>query len=192
MNILIDALPSELDGRAIDTNFRTWILFEQLMLDPVLTPYQKGVQALKLVYKEDPKSTTADARDPLLWFYRCGEPERRRTRKRGGSAKRVFDYDADANRIYAAFLAVYRIDLNAVEELHWWSFRALFDALPEETAIMRAIYWRSVDLSQFKGDALKNAKEMKRVYEIRDNTVDEQNAAVAAALMQGKDLAALL
>ena len=42
MNLILDDLPDALDGVEIQTDFRYWILFEQLMLDEDLSPLQKG------------------------------------------------------------------------------------------------------------------------------------------------------
>ena len=40
MNLILDDLPDTLDGVEIQTDFRYWILFEQLMLDEDLSPLQ--------------------------------------------------------------------------------------------------------------------------------------------------------
>ena len=130
-----------------------------------------------------------------MWFFRCGKDEERRSRRsarNGASPRRLYDYDQDAERIFASFWAVYGLDLNAVSYLHWWKFRAMFDALPDDSAIMRAIYWRSVDTSKLKGEEKKNADKKKKYYALRDSHADMKGDAVAAALMRGEDPAALL
>ena len=116
----------------------------------------------------------------------------RRTARSGAKPSRLYDYDQDAERIFASFWAVYGLDLNAVPYLHWWKFRAMFDALPDDSAIMRAIYWRGVDTSKLKGEEKKNADKKKKYYALRDSRADMQGDAVAAALMRGEDPAALL
>ena len=68
----------------------------------------------------------------------------------------------------------------------------MFDALPDDSAIMRAIYWRSVDTSKLKGEEKKNADKKKKYYALRDSHADSQGDAVAAALMRGEDPAVLL
>ena len=195
MNLILDDLPDTLDGVEIQTDFRYWILFEQLMLDEDLSPLQKGVNALNLIYKGTPTATQGTALASLLWFFRCGKDEDRRSRRSarsGASPRRLYDYDQDAERIFASFWAVYGLDLNAVSYLHWWKFRAMFDALPDDSAIMRAIYWRSVDTSKLKGEEKKNADKKKKYYALRDSRAELQGDAVAAALMRGEDPAALL
>ena len=193
MNLILDDLPDTLDGVEIQTDFRYWILFEQLMLDEDLSPMQKGINALNLIYKGAPTATPGTALASLLWFFRCGnEILVRRSARNGARPRRLYDYDQDAERIFASFWAVYGLDLNAVPHLHWWKFRAMFDALPDDSAIMRAIYWRSVDTSKLKGEEKKNADKKKKYYALRDSRAELQGEAVAAALMRGEDPAALL
>lgn len=195
MNLILDDLPHTLDGVEIETDFRYWILFEQLMLDEELSPLQKGMNALHLIYKGTPSAAHGNALASLLWFFRCGKDEDRRSRRsarRSTRPRRLYDYDQDAERIFASFYAVYGIDLNAVPYLHWWKFRAMFDALPDDSAIMRAIYWRSLDTSKLKGEEKKNADKKQKYYALRDSRADTLGEDVAAALMRGEDPAALL
>ena len=108
MNLILDDLPDTLDGVEIQTDFRYWILFEQLMLDEDLSPLQKGVNALNLIYKGTPTATQGTALASLLWFFRCGKDEdrwSRRTARSGLKPRRLYDYDQDAERIFASFWA---------------------------------------------------------------------------------------
>lgn len=56
-NMLVDYLPEtvEIEGTeyAIETNFRTFILFEMMMQDPELSDAEKARQGLELVYPGD-------------------------------------------------------------------------------------------------------------------------------------------
>lgn len=186
MNILIDELPEALDGVPINSDFRTWILFEELILDDTIEPLEKGLRALRLVYAGEPKSTARDAWAPLLWFYRCGKDPRPARERGAGGGPRAYDFEADAERIFSSFWQSYRIDLNDAN-LHWWKFRALLDGLPEDTSLSRAVYWRMVDTSKLKGEQLRNAKEKQKYYAIRDAALEKENDNVAAALMRGED-----
>ncbi len=62
----------------------------------------------------------------------------------------AFDYQCDAGYIVAAFQQAYGIDLTR-ERVHWFRFRALFAALPEETLMAKIMSWRTMDLSEYKG-----------------------------------------
>ena len=59
-NMLVDYLPEtvEIEGTeyAIETNFRTFILFEMMMQDPELSDAEKARQGLELVYPEIPEN----------------------------------------------------------------------------------------------------------------------------------------
>ena len=59
-NMLVDYLPEtvEIEGTeyAIETNFRTFILFEMMMQDPDLSDAEKARQGLELVYPEIPEN----------------------------------------------------------------------------------------------------------------------------------------
>ena len=57
----------------------------------------------------------------------------------------AFDYQCDAGYIVAAFQQAYGIDLTR-ERVHWFRFRALFAALPEETLMAKIMSWRTMDL----------------------------------------------
>lgn len=49
----------------------------------------------------------------------------------------------------AAFQQAYGIDLTR-EKVHWFRFRALFAALPEDTLIAKIMSWRTMDLSEYE------------------------------------------
>lgn len=88
----------------------------------------------------------------MIDFYRAGEQEP------GGSddgpsepaASPAFDYRCDAPYIVAAFQQAYGIDLTR-EKVHWFRFRALFAALPEDTLMAKIMSWRTMDLSEYEG-----------------------------------------
>lgn len=116
-NMLVDYLPEtvEIEGTeyAIETNFRTFILFEMMMQDPDLSDAEKARQGLELVYPEIPENLDA-AVDGLLWFYAGGKRWRE---KRAGAVEgttgvqRIYSFEHDDDYIYSAFLTQYHIDL---------------------------------------------------------------------------------
>ena len=129
MNLLTDNLPEEIDGIPIDTDYRNMIKLDQLILDENISSSDKFLLALNLLYQE-PVPDLQKAWDGLLWYYSMGnEPEKLENRP-AKKSKSVFDFEQDANLIYAAFLEVYHIDLQQTP-LHWWTFMALLSALPD-------------------------------------------------------------
>lgn len=65
--------------------------------------------------------------------------------------------------VYAAFLSVYHMDLQQVEQMHWHLFLGLFDALPDETPIKQRMGYRSVNLAE-----VKDKNERRRIRKIQD------------------------
>ena len=82
----------------------------------------------------------------------------------------------DADYIYSAFMSQYNIDLQDIEYLHWWKFRALFDSLNENNRLSKIIQYRSMDLSKIKDKEQKKFyKNMKKLYKI--DTISEEEKA---------------
>lgn len=78
--------------------------------------------------------------DPGLWtfiqdFLTMGE-----SNDDGG--EKVFDFEIDSGRLYAAFRQSYGIDL-ATEKMHWWVFLELFRALPDDTMLKKVVEIRT-------------------------------------------------
>ncbi len=76
--------------------------------------------------------------------------------------KRLFSYTIDYPYILSGFLRDYGIDLESVEYMHWWKFRALFEGLSDDTEIKQRIMYRGIDLSD-----IKNKEERKRISKIQ-------------------------
>ena len=191
MNLLVDEAPFsvEIDGAAvpINTDFRYAILFEQLMLDCTVSDREKVIGSLELFYPHIPDNI-AEAHKQMLWFYRCGKPARR-----GGAAgkllsKKIFDYDQDDGYIFAAFVADYNIDLESAR-LHWWKFKALFDALRPDNIFCKIMEWRGADISKLQGEQRTYVQKMQRLYALA-RPIEEQKKldAIEQALMNGEAL----
>ena len=182
-NIILDVLPEtvEIDGAEyrINSDFRISILFELLMQDDEVGKRQKLIQGLKLYYPEIPQNMT-EAVEKMIWFYRCGrETESDRSGSGGSGSKQVYSFEYDDDYIYAAFLEQYGIDLQDVEDLHWWKFRALFKALGEDTEM-------SKEQREFY-------KKMQTVHALPIPDAErEANELLTEALLHGGDLTGLV
>ncbi len=149
-SLLLDPLPSsvEIDGTAweIRSDFRTSIRFEELMQSGGQSEADRLLQALTLYYPALPHNLAA-AVERMLWFYRCGEtPEADAGPADGETDGPAYSFEHDADLIYAAFYAQYRIDLNA-DTLHWWKFKALFKGLHEDHAFVKIMGYRAVRIT---------------------------------------------
>ena len=174
MNILVDRLPTEYEGLKIETNFRSFILFELLMQERNLTMEEKMFLALKLFYEEQPKDIKK-AIDGILWFYTCGEQDKKQPKGNGKTKKAIYSYEHDAKLIYSAFLDQYGLDLNEVNYLHWFKFKALFEGLKDENKICEVMGYRAVDLSKIKDKNEKNKyKKLKQAWALPDERTEKE------------------
>lgn len=159
MNLLIDNFPTHLCGIPIDTDYRRMVQFELLMLDKDIPSNDKMTLALNLIYLQ-PVPDLQEAWDGLLWYYRCGATqESEQNNGISTSPHRMYDFEQDAQRIYTAFLQEYHIDLQS-EPLHWFKFYTLLVNLPEHCPLAKIMYYRTVNLSQLKGEERKHAMKM--------------------------------
>lgn len=195
-NLLLDYLPTTVmvDGVSypVDTNFRTFIIFEKILCDDSLEDGEKLSSIINMFYWGDDKPRNIEAAFRKIYeLYLCGKepPKQQRVKKNGNVAIKkqpVFDYEQDAPFIYAAFLAQYGIDLNEVEYLHWWKFQALFNSLDKKSRIVEIMGYRSVDLSQIKNkDERKRLSHLKHLYALPNRLSAEEKVAAAGAAFGG-------
>lgn len=199
-NMLVDVLPEtvDIDGveYEIESNFRTFVLFEMMMEDPELTDSEKAMRGLELVYPEIPEDLEA-AVDGLLWFYAGGKQWRD---KRGGSAEgasevqRIYSFEHDDDYIYSAFLTQYHIDLQDIEYLHWWKFKAMLRTLSSDLEFSKIMEYRSIDINASMTKEQRDFYSRKKeLYALPLPAGEEEKIdAIAEALMNGGDLTGLL
>ena len=199
MNILIDLLPNNVvieDKKyKINSDFRISILFELLMQDDNLSEEDKLCYALNLYYPTLPQNIN-EAVGKMLWFYKCGKDNYNNSssKRKSKVIEQIYSFEYDDDYIYSAFLDQYGVDLQDIEYLHWWKFKAMFKALKEDNEIVKIIGYRSIDLSKLKD---KNQREyyknMKQLYEIpkSKNELETINQIQVASL-NAKDLTQIL
>lgn len=200
MNILVDLLPTtiEIDNKKyeINSDFRTSILFELLMQDYSIREEDKIYMALELYYQIIPDDINL-AIEKMLWFYRCGKSMKTsKGNGKGKSATQIYSFEHDDDYIYAAFLDQYNIDLQDIEHLHWWKFKAMLNSLKEDIKIVKIMEYRSIDLSKIKDKEQKAFyKEMKELYKLPDNISNsekEKLKEIEKTLLNGGDLSKVL
>lgn len=206
MNLLIDGLPDSVEvcGQTIriNTSFRTGILFEETIRDLRLSDTEKLQTALALYFPDtafDGIEAVKEALDQLLWFYRCGEDPEETTGSNDeddnadADTDPQYSYEHDADYIYAAFRQAYSIDL-AEDNLHWWQFRALFQALPEDTQLMKIIGYRAMKIpAKMPKDQKQFYQRMKRLYKLPESEDRQQlESDLSTLLMSGGNPSALL
>lgn len=207
LNILTDYLPTTIEVQGvrypINWDFRTSILFEQLMMDDNVDEEKKPWEALNLYFGYEIEtikcintSNMNEFTKQMLLFYRCGkEIETSQDNGENNSeTQKIYDYEYDGSYIYAAFLQIYRIDLQDIEDLHWWKFKALFNSLTDDCKFMKILGYRNVDLSKIKDKERKNFyKQMKKIYALPGSIKEkEKQALINEMLMRGEDPRELL
>lgn len=197
-NIILDVLPEtvDIDGAEyrINSDFRISILFELLMQDDEVGKRQKLIQGLQLYYPEIPHNVTM-AVDKMIWFYRCGKETGSGGHGSGsGRAKQIYSFEYDDDYIYAAFLEQYGIDLQDIEELHWWKFRALFRGLSEDTEFVKIMGYRSVKTtSNMSKEQREFYKKMQSIHALPITDAERKaDELLTEALLNGGDITGLV
>lgn len=197
MNLLIDLLPTSvtIDGEEFEVNsdFRTLILFELLMLDDQDSK-EKIIKSLELFYYKCPHNIE-EAINKMLWFYRCGKEEAEsKSTGENGISNRIYSFENDDSYIYSAFFTQYGIDLQDIEYLHWWKFKALFKSLTDENEFVKIMGYRSMDISKIKDkDQKAYYQKMKKIHQLPISKTDkEKTDALTEALIKGEDISKLL
>lgn len=198
MNILVDLVPEKVKINEkmykINSDFRTSILFELLMDDEEVPSEILPFQALQLYYpKLPPKEDFEEAINKIMWFYGGGREDKEVFSKGNGSSSieenNIYSFEYDDEYIYSAFLSQYNIDLQDIEYLHWWKFKAMFKGLSESHKIMEIIKYRSIDLSKIEDKKEKEFyKEMKNTFKLPDKInkcESEKLKSIEDALVNG-------
>ena len=177
MNLLVDKLPTDYEGLKINTNFRSFILFELLMQDKGIGKEDKIALALNLFYEEMPKDIFK-AIDGILWFYSRGKYKKDKKEEDlpiEKKKKKIYSFEHDDEYIYTAFLDQYGIDLNEIEYLHWFKFKAMFSGLKSNNKICEIMGYRAIDLSKIKDkDEKKKYKKLQIEWALPDDRTEEE------------------
>ena len=189
MNILTDVLPEIIDisGKTykINTDFRTCLKTIMAFEDNTLTSQEKQSILLSNLYPTIPPNPL-EAITRAQWFLNGGLEN-----DNEAVGSRVYSFSNDANFIFAAFRQTHSIDLQK-ENLHWWTFLALFMDLGQDTTFCQLVSLRKRLKS---GKATKEEKaaaaEMGSLIDlpnVDDRTLDEKEAEAAfmAALKKQK------
>lgn len=198
MNLLIDLVPEAvtIDNKEyeINSDFRTSILFELLMQDKSIKDNDKIYLALELYYPNIPDDINS-AIEQILWFYRCGKDiELSKGKGKGKSDIQIYSFEHDDDYIYAAFMDQYKIDLQDIDYLHWWKFKAMFKSLREDNEIVKIMGYRSIDLSKIKDKEEKAYyRKMKELHKIPVSQSEKEKLnEIEKALLNGDDISKLL
>lgn len=145
----------------IETDFREWIRFSELVEDDSV-PWQIKVELMLRWYLDEIPDDLESAIYALGDFLAA--------RNLYGEDKKIYDdvkepafsFSDDAGSIYGAFVECYGIDIQRVPYMHWWKFKTLLDGLPHDTEFKQRIIYRNIDVN-----SIKDKEERKRVKRIQ-------------------------
>ena len=200
MTYLIDVLPNTIDvnGRkvAINTDFRAWIKYEEIMLKEDEKAQSQVLEAIDACLVEDFTMTNLDELEVLfdgfLWFYSLGKKtdginkikEEDEKEPEFTNSSLIYSFEHDRAYIYSAFMECYNINLFTAK-LHWWEFKALFEGLNQKCLFSRIMSFRSMKItSKMSKDEKKYYRTMKKIYALPDGrTVEEKENSFARSMM---------
>lgn len=172
-NILIDDLPHTVDINGddwpIDWGYRALMLCEIDLFQPNKSDEVKMQEVLNIFYKDNVPDDIESAMCQFLRFFTAKEEKQSDHDSMKSSSVRAYDFDQDAQMIYAAFRSQYGIDLNKTKnkDLHWWEFLAMFNSLNDDLLISKVMYWRTVRLKDVPKSERKFVRRMKKLYAIK-------------------------
>ncbi|WP_303838610.1 Gp15 family bacteriophage protein [Ruminococcus flavefaciens] len=167
INALYEPFPEciTVDGQEYQllTDFREWIRFADMIHDTEIDNHEK-VCMLALWFIDVPHKMTAEMVDALFDFYYAkdlepdadADEDDEKTVEDTVIKPPVFDWRIDSRYILGDFRHYYGIDLISIEYLHWWEFRCLFAALPDDSQCQKRMAYRSIDLGSIKSDQERN------------------------------------
>lgn len=174
MCILTDSLPTAAAGLPCETDFRAMIWFETQLLKLDTSDKNQAQsfaeEALRRFYGCIPADVNA-AWEGLQRFYACGKDSVGGAD--AGPAQRLYDFEADAERLVAAFRQAYQIDLIAPEtRLHWWTFRALQANLPPGSVYSKVLEYRAADISSLPEGSRGHYRQMQQRFALPSVAAD--------------------
>ncbi len=188
MNLILDQIPDflEVGGEKIfiNTDFRTWIRFDEALFWSDKPIEERIYSALDICYDGKIPADITGAVHAAIEFYAHKDTQiksigenSQNEQQNSTRGKQTYSFTYDASLIYAAFLAQYGIDLTK-DDMHWWLFRALFEGLTDENKICKVMEIRSVDLSKIKDKEQKaHYRRLKRIYRLPDPRCEEEQEA---------------
>lgn len=190
-NILTGILPNYIvigkEKYKINTDFKIWIKFEELLLGGG-NASEIFTEAIVLCMDKRVKTPSLppsfkETIEGLCDFYFCRDKSNVKECSSSRTPKRLYSFSEDAELIYAAFLQEYGIDLSE-SEMHWWKFRALFTSLSGKSKFCSVMKIRAADLSDIKDvKAKNNLSRLKSIYALKDlRSESERDSELAEAL----------
>lgn len=182
MSLLTENLPKtiKINGSKykINTDFRIWLKFANILIHGKQEISIKTKSLLSLVYPIIPEDIETAIQEMLNFFF----DKNNMTKSSEQNKKNIYDFEKDSEYIYAAFKQQYNVDLIDIEYMHWHQFRAMFNAISDDTQIYKIMQIRSMDLGSIKDkEQKKHIRKLKLKYMLPDNRSEEEKEAEFSA-----------
>lgn len=172
--MMIGVLPKKLNingtDRAIRSDFRVALSIFEALNDVELTPSEKTIVVLELLYEEFKEINSEDYEEAIkkaVFFLDGGKEYKETTRV----AKKIIDWEQDEQIIFASVNKVAMKEIRELEYMHWWTFLGYFSEIGEglfSTVVnIRSKKNKGKKLEKWEQDFYKNNKELielKRTY----------------------------
>lgn len=161
----------------IKTDFRSWIKFSNICQDRTI---KSSKNRIKLIFKAVVNGNLEgidleELINTLFSFYKLNK-QIKQVPKSMQAKEEPYSFDCDWDLINASFKQEYGIDILSAD-MHWFQFKGLLDSLSEKTPLMRAIGYRTVDLSKIKDrETRKQLAELKNYWTIQKEDAPRMTA----------------
>lgn len=200
MSTLTEKFPTALNIDGVDCpinpDFRTVLYCNGLVEKGKELTEDELLSILNRFYKKS-NFYQSEHIDKMFWFFSCGrEPDIKHFPRKiaGINDKQPFDFEKDADLIYAGFMQQYGVDLQE-SDMHWWKFMILLENLGANTRLSKVMEYRTLDTSNkfLSKDERAFYKAMQRYYGLDTVLiVDEKAKAIEEALLNGGDISKIL
>lgn len=154
----------------IHTDFSYWINFSNLIQDKTLP-----LSAFDFFYIDEKPEDRAAGFQELVTFF-LNKRELPRNLDENKSTEKQMDFSLDADLIYSAFMAQYKIDL-VETPLHWYKFQALLFGL-KDSKFTDVLNFRGYDPND-KRDYKKFMQQMRDMWRIENENEEDRRVLEA-------------
>ena len=202
MSALTEKFPESVtvDGaeRPINGDFRTVLRCYEIQGNKKELSEKDLLEMLCQFYKKD-RLFSEEHINQMFWFFSCGREKKKKIFPRriaGINNNQPFDFETDADLIYAGFMQQYGIDLQE-EDMHWWKFMILLENLGTDTRLSRIMEYRTIDTGSkhLSKDQKKYYQAMQRYYGLDQHMapeMSERERMIEEALLNGGDVSRIL
>lgn len=164
----------------VNVTFDNVLLVYKLYEEELLEPSDKILQALKMLTRNPFKVwLLSDLEKVELLEYITKEKINLPKRPQIGQSKKLMDFEADSDYIYASFKQAYGMDLIKERgKLGWKNFCKLLDGLPDKTKLKEVMRIRAMDVpepTKYNQKERQNIMELKAYYALPATGTKEGN-----------------